>query len=74
MRFVQRDDRGEITGDYAVPQPGIAEEEIDENAPEMVARSDRLAQRSTDPVAEFLDDLRRNPAKLARIRNAAQGV
>lgn len=38
MRYVQRDQDGNIIGDYANPQPGYAEEALEDDAPELLAR------------------------------------
>lgn len=35
--FVERDDQGKIKGVYAVKQPGVAEEELRDDAPEVLA-------------------------------------
>lgn len=37
MRYVERDLNGKIKGDYANPQPGYAEEAVNESSPEYQA-------------------------------------
>ena len=47
MPYVQRDDEGNITGCFANPQPGFAEEYLPDDNPEVVAFNE--AQNAPPP-------------------------
>ena len=49
IRYIQRTLTGDITGDYANPQPGYAEEQMDDSALEYVAYRQRI---NTPPPKE----------------------
>jgi len=49
MRFIQRDLTGAITGDYANPQSGYAEEAMNESVPEFMAWKEK--QNTPQPKA-----------------------
>lgn len=87
MQFIQRDGAGKIVCSYANPQPGIAEEEIAEDAPEYLAFLESLAagvaptviykadiwRRATDAEATTIDAaLNAQPVRLRRMWQDSQ--
>lgn len=50
MPFVRRDAAGSINGVFAQKQPGMAEEEIEDNAPELAEFHARNALPGTTPA------------------------
>lgn len=61
-RFVQRDETGKITGHFANPQPGYAEEELPEDHPHIKAyHAERQRQEDEGRRTSSI------PALLARI-------
>lgn len=59
-RFVERDEQGSIKGSYAQPQEGIAEEELDDDHPDLqafevaTAPKPRTAVLTIEDLAEIL--------------------
>jgi hypothetical protein len=52
MPYVQRDDEGNITGIFANPQPGFAEEYLPDDDPEVVA----FLENQENPPAPTVED------------------
>lgn len=48
MRYVERGSDGNIVGHFAVLQPGFAEEEVDDDSPEIVEFNEKT-QRARQP-------------------------
>lgn len=42
MRYVERDENGEVTGSYANQQPNYAEECLEDDDPDLIAFKDKL--------------------------------
>jgi len=55
MRFVERDGLGKVKGSYAVRQSGYAEEELEDDHPDLVEFNTRPVPLAKDLVDEFLN-------------------
>ena len=65
MRYVERGIDGKVTGLYANPQPGYAEEELSDDSPEVVAYLNPVETRKT-----LVEQLIASPKDLADLKAA----
>jgi len=65
MRYVERGIDGKVTGVYANPQPGYAEEELSDDSPEVVNHSKSAQTRKT-----LVEQILASPKDLADLKAA----